>query len=89
MPGDSLLYQGALWDRKRLHWQLDVTFKEDACRVRKNYSACNLNPLCKFTLTILRQQSDKLSLKARRWKCNLHPTISRKSLDFDAEALLL
>lgn len=27
----------------RLHWQLDVTFKEDACRARKNYSARNLN----------------------------------------------
>ena len=31
----------------RLHWQLDVTFKEDACRARKNYSARNLNLLRK------------------------------------------
>ena len=55
----------------RLHWQLDVTFKEDACRARKNYSARNLNLLRKFTLAILRQQNDKLSLKARHWKCSL------------------
>ena len=57
----------------RLHWQLDVTFREDACRARKNYSARNLNLLRKFTLAILRQQNGKISLKARRWKCSLQP----------------
>lgn len=66
----------------RLHWQLDVTFKEDACRARKNYSACNLNLLHKFTLAILRQQNDKLPLKARRWKCSLQPDYLRKVLRF-------
>ena len=55
----------------RLHEQLNVTFKEDACRARKNYSGHNLNLLRKFTLAILRQQNDKLSLKVRRWKCSL------------------
>ena len=65
-----------------LHWQLDVTFKEDACRARKNYSARNLNLLRKFTLAILRQQNDKLSLKARRWKCSLQPDYLKKVLGF-------
>ena len=55
----------------RLHWQLDVTFREDACRARKNFSARNLNLIRKFALAILRQQHDTLSLKARRWKCSL------------------
>ena len=66
----------------RLHWQLDVTFKEDACRARKNYSARNLNLLRKFTLAILRQQNDKLSLKARRWKYSLQPDYLKKVLGF-------
>ena len=66
----------------RLHWQLDVTFKEDACRARKNYSARNLNLLRKFTLAILRQQNDKLSLKARRWKCSLQSDYLKKVLGF-------
>lgn len=66
----------------RLHWQLDVTFKEGACRARKNYSARNLNLLRKFTLAILRQQNDKLSLKARRWKCSLLPDYLKKVLGF-------
>ena len=65
-----------------LHWQLDVTFKEDACRARKNYSARNLNLLRKFTLAILRQQNDKLSLKARCWKCSLQPDYLKKVLGF-------
>ena len=66
----------------RLHWQLDVTFKEDACRARKNYSARNPSLLCKFTLAILSQQNDKLSLKARRWKCSLQPDYLKKVLGF-------
>ena len=59
-----------------------MTFKEDACRARKNYSARNLNLLRKFTLAILRQQNDKLSLKARRWKCSLQPDYLKKVLRF-------
>ena len=55
----------------RLHWQLDVTFREDACRVRKNFSARNLNLIRKFSLAILRQKHNTLSIKVRRWKCSL------------------
>ena len=34
----------------RLHWHLDVTFREDACRARKDYSATNLNTLRKWSI---------------------------------------
>ncbi|WP_375562624.1 ISAs1 family transposase [Bernardetia sp. OM2101] len=47
-----------------LHWHLDVTFDEDACRVRTE----NLATLRKITLQIIEQQDDKLSLKKRRVK---------------------
>ena len=33
-------------------------------------------------LAILRQQNDKLSLKARRWKCSLQPYYLKKVLGF-------
>ena len=29
----------------RLHWHLDVTFREDHCRARKEYAATNLNTI--------------------------------------------
>lgn len=48
-----------------LHWHLGVTFKEDACRARKDYSATNLNTLRKFALAIVSQYKDKLSLRKR------------------------
>ena len=66
----------------RLHWQLDVTFREDACRARKNFSARNLNLIRKFALGILRQQHDTLSLKARRRKCSLRIDYLKQVLGF-------
>ena len=65
-----------------LHWQLDVTFREDACRARKNFSARNLNLIRKFSLAILCQQYDNLSLKARRWKCSLRIDYLKQVLGF-------
>lgn len=65
-----------------LHWQLDVTFREDACRARKNFSARNLNLIRKFSLAILRQQYDNLSLKARRWKFSLRIDYLKQVLGF-------
>jgi predicted transposase YbfD/YdcC len=52
----------------RLHWVLDVTFREDDCRVRKGYAPQNLSALRKFALSILRQdnQYPKRSLRSRR-----------------------
>lgn len=71
------------WETEnRLHWQLDVTFREDACRARKNFSARNLNLIRKFALAILRQQHDMLSLKARRWKCSLRIDYLNQVLGF-------
>jgi predicted transposase YbfD/YdcC len=52
----------------RLHWVLDVTFREDGCRVRKGHAPQNLSALRKFALTLLRQdtQYPKRSLRGRR-----------------------
>lgn len=53
----------------KLHWHLDVTFKEDKCRVRTKNGAENLSVIRKFAMELLKKQTDKLSLKRRRKKC--------------------
>ena len=52
----------------RLHWMLDVTFREDECRVRTGHAPRNLSTIRKFALTLLRQdqQYPKRSMRSRR-----------------------
>lgn len=52
----------------QLHWHLDVTFKEDACRARTGNAPENLSTLRKLALQMITQHNDKLSLKKRRVK---------------------
>ena len=49
-----------------LHWVLDVTFDEDRSRIRDAVAAQNMSALRKFTLNVLRKDSKKVSLKAKR-----------------------
>lgn len=56
----------------RLHWQLDVTYREDLSRVRKGNGAENLSVLRRATMNILRSDtSSKVSLKRRRLRASL------------------
>lgn len=56
-----------------LHWQLDVTFREDQCRTRKDHAARNLATLRKAVLNLLRREPSKISLKRKRLKAALNP----------------
>jgi hypothetical protein len=51
-----------------LHRVLDVTFREDDCRVRKDHAPQNFSALRKFALALLRNDSTypKRSLRSRR-----------------------
>ena len=51
-----------------LHWVLDVTFREDECRVRKDHAPQNFSALRKFALALLRTDNryPKRSLRSRR-----------------------
>ena len=62
----SKLARGHWGIENHLHWHLDVTLKEDACRVRKGHGPENLATLRKLTLHLLTQQRDGLSLQKRR-----------------------
>ncbi len=56
----------------QLHWHLDVTFKEDACRSRKGNAPENLNILRKMALHRIATMDDKLSLKKRRFRASMN-----------------
>lgn len=50
-----------------LHWQLDVTFREDHSRLRKGHSNANFSVLRRTALTLLKNhESQKVSIKNRR-----------------------
>jgi len=51
----------------QLHWCLDVTYKEDACRTRTGNAAENFNVVRKITMNLLRQdRSSKRSIAKKR-----------------------
>jgi len=50
-----------------LHWQLDVVFREDDARTRKNYGPQNLSVIRRMALDILRAHPDNRSI-ARKMK---------------------
>jgi predicted transposase YbfD/YdcC len=48
-----------------LHWVLDVTFDEDASRIRQGYAAENLGLLRRLSVNLLKREPSKLSLNRR------------------------
>lgn len=55
-----------------LHWSLDVAFREDECRTRKDHSARNLAMIRRAALNLLRREPSKLSLKRKRLKAAIN-----------------
>ncbi|MFP4341328.1 MAG: ISAs1 family transposase [Cyclobacteriaceae bacterium] len=51
-----------------LHWQLDITFREDASQVRKDQGAINLHTIRKQALQLLARHPGKMSDKRKRIK---------------------
>jgi predicted transposase YbfD/YdcC len=50
----------------RLHWVLDVTFKEDQSRLRKGHGAKNMAVVRHFAINLVRAAKDKHSIRLRR-----------------------
>ncbi len=57
-----------------LHWSLDVAFREDECRTRKDHAPRNLAMIRRAVLNMLRREPTKLSLKRKRLKAAMSPT---------------
>ena len=52
-----------------LHWVMDVTFGEDACRIRKGHEAQNLATMRRVAAVLLKQSSDgtgRTSIRGRK-----------------------
>lgn len=52
-----------------LHWVLDMSFREDESRIRKDHGAENFSWLRKFALNLIKQSKDKGSIKGKRKRC--------------------
>lgn len=52
-----------------LHWCLDVGFNEDSSRIRKDNSGENFAVIRHIAINLLKKDSSRLSLKAKRHKC--------------------
>jgi len=53
----------------KLHWQLDVSFNEDQCRLRSGNAAANFSFLSKIALNLLKnEKTAKIGIKSKRLK---------------------
>jgi predicted transposase YbfD/YdcC len=57
----------------KLHWVLDVTFREDLSRLRAGHGASNMAVVRHFALNLVRQVADKRSIKRRRKRASWDP----------------
>jgi len=64
----------------RLHWSLDVTFREDQSRLRTGHGAENFAVLRHIALNLLRQEPSAKSLPRKRLACALNPDYLLKVL---------
>ena len=56
-----------------LHWRLDVTFREDECRIRKDCAAINLARMRHAALNFLTREPTKIPIKRKRLKAAINP----------------
>ena len=67
----AMLARGHWGIENQLHWHLDVTFHEDACRARKGFAAQNLSTVRKLALQIVKSHNDKKSIRKRIFRAAL------------------
>jgi len=54
-----------------LHWVLDVTFNEDASRIRRGYASQNMALLRRLSVSLLKREPSKMSLAMKRYTAAL------------------
>jgi predicted transposase YbfD/YdcC len=65
----------------RLHWQLDVSFREDECRVHRDHAPANLSVIRRFALGLLKREvSCKRGIETKRLKCAASDEYREKAL---------
>jgi predicted transposase YbfD/YdcC len=65
----------------RLHWQLDVSFREDQCRVRRDHAPANLSVIRRFALGMLKRETGcRRGIETKRLKCAANDEYREKVL---------
>ena len=59
---------------------LDVTFKEDASRIRQGHAAENLGLLRRLSVNLLKREPSRLSLKMKRYQAGMNNDFLMKIL---------
>jgi predicted transposase YbfD/YdcC len=54
-----------------LHWVLDVTFREDDPRIRRDHAPASFNPLRRYALNLIKRQPTLRGVKQKRFKAAL------------------
>ncbi len=70
-----------------LHWVLDVTFNEDASRVRQGHAAENLGLWRRLSVNLLKREPSRQSLKMKRYKAGMDNNFLLKILAASAAAI--
>ena len=74
------LVRGHWGIENQVHWVLDVTFHEDASRIRTGDAPQNMGVLRHIALNLLRQEPSKGSLKTKRFRAALNDDYLSKVL---------
>lgn len=64
-----------------LHWVLDVSFREDDSRIRRDHSSENMGVFRHIVINAIRNEKTiKKSVKGKRYKATLEPNYAEKIL---------
>jgi predicted transposase YbfD/YdcC len=64
-----------------LHWQLDMSFREDECRVRRDHAPANLSVIRRFALGLLRRETTcRRGIETKNLKCAASDEYREKAL---------
>jgi len=53
----------------QVHWRMDVTFREDDCRIRREHAAQNMGSLRRFVMNLASLHPDKKSMRRKLKNC--------------------
>lgn len=85
LKGDAQEHNGVIrshWTiENSLHWVLDVTFNEDASRVRTGHAAENLALIRRLSISLLKGEPSRQSLKQKRYRAGLDNNFLLKILE--------
>jgi predicted transposase YbfD/YdcC len=82
---DARVYGDAIRDHwgveNNLHWQLDMTFREDVNRVQQRHGGHNLALLRRLALSLLKRHDSTASMACKRLSAALDPAFLEEILD--------